>query len=78
MDSRIKNVLEQIRPYLQIDGGDIEFVKYDKERSVVEVRLTGACDTCAMSYITLRAGIESAILKALPEIKRVEAVHDSG
>ncbi|HET7153249.1 MAG TPA: NifU family protein [Candidatus Kapabacteria bacterium] len=74
MTERIKKILDKIRPYLQIDGGDIEFVSYNEERKVVEVRLLGACTTCAMSYMTLRAGIEGAILKELPEIKRIEAV----
>jgi len=74
MIEQINKILDQIRPYLQIDGGDIEFVSYNEEREVVEVRLLGACSTCAMSYMTLRAGIEGAILKALPQIKRIEAV----
>ncbi len=73
-DERITKVLQQVRPFLQVDGGDIEFVRYDDERKVIEVHFTGACSTCALSFMTLRAGIEAAFLHAMPEVKRIESV----
>lgn len=76
MQERVEVVLEQIRPYLKVDGGGIEFLRFDSDRGILEVRLTGACATCAMSFLTLRAGVERALVHAIPEIKRVEAVWD--
>lgn len=70
---KVLNVLEQIRPYLQNDGGDIEFVELTDDM-VVNVRLTGACGSCPYSTMTLKNGVESAVVKAIPEIKSVESV----
>ncbi|MDT8393840.1 MAG: NifU family protein [Bacteroidales bacterium] len=70
---KVLNVLEQIRPYLQNDGGDIEFVELTDDMTV-NVRLTGACGSCPYSTMTLKNGVESAVLKAIPEIKSVESV----
>ena len=70
---KVLNVLEQIRPYLQNDGGDIEFVNLTDDM-IVNVRLTGACGSCPYSTMTLKSGVESAVLKAIPEIKSVESV----
>jgi Fe-S cluster biogenesis protein NfuA len=70
---KVLNVLEQIRPYLQNDGGDIEFVNLTDDM-IVNVRLTGACGSCPYSTMTLKNGVESAVLKAIPEIKSVESV----
>jgi Fe-S cluster biogenesis protein NfuA len=72
--NKIQLVLEHIRPYLQIDGGDVELVNITDD-GIVEVKLLGACDKCAMSPMTLRAGIERAIMHEVPEIKRIESVH---
>lgn len=72
---RVQNALQIIRPYLQADGGDVELVQVTKD-GIVEVRLTGACGTCPMSQMTLRAGIERALMRNIPEIRRVEAVFD--
>lgn len=77
MQQRVEAVLEQIRPYLLVDGGGVEFMRFDAEHGILEVRLTGACATCAMSPLTLRAGVERALMRALPEIRRVEAVWDN-
>ncbi len=71
--SKIQTVLEHIRPYLQKDGGDVELINVSDD-GIVEVRLIGACDTCAMRPMTLRAGIERAIMHEVPEIKRIESV----
>jgi Fe-S cluster biogenesis protein NfuA len=70
---KVKNALETIRPYLQADGGDVELVNITDE-GVVEVRLTGACVGCPMSQMTLRAGVERALMREVSGIKRVEAV----
>ena len=74
LEIKIKNVLEQIRPYLQSDGGDIRFVELTED-NVVNVELTGACGSCPYSIITLKNGVETAIKKAIPDIKSVEAVN---
>ena len=71
--SRIQNTLERVRPYLQSDGGDIELVDLT-DRYTVEVRLTGACSGCPFSMQTLKAGVEQALLKEVPEIVEVVAV----
>jgi Fe-S cluster biogenesis protein NfuA len=73
--NRVKDALQIIRPYLQADGGDVELVQVSKD-GIVEVKLTGACSTCPMSQMTLRAGIERALMRNVPEIRRVEAVFD--
>ena len=69
----VEEALEKVRPYLVADGGDVQFVNLTDD-GVVEVKLLGACDGCPMSQMTLRAGIERALMRDLPEIKRVEAV----
>lgn len=71
---KIKNVIEQIRPYLQQDGGDIEFVEITDDY-IVNVQLTGACGSCPYSTMTLKNGVETAVKKAIPEIKSVEAIN---
>jgi len=70
---RVGNALEMIRPYLKADGGDVELVNITEE-GIVEVKLTGACVGCPMSQMTLRAGVERALIREVPEIKRVEAI----
>jgi Fe-S cluster biogenesis protein NfuA len=72
MEENIKGVLEQIRPSLQADGGDVEFVGV--KNGVVSVRLTGACGGCPMSQMTLKMGIERLLKSKLPEVKEVVAV----
>jgi len=71
---KVKNVIEQIRPYLQQDGGDIAFVNLSDD-NIVNVELQGACGSCPYSLMTLKGGVESAMVKALPEIKSVEAIN---
>jgi Fe-S cluster biogenesis protein NfuA len=71
---KVINVIGQIRPYLQQDGGDIEFVELSDD-NVVNVRLLGACGSRPYSTMTLKNGVESAMKKAIPEIKSVEAVN---
>jgi len=74
LEIKIKNVLEQIRPYLQSDGGDIKYIGLTED-NVVNVELTGACGSCPYSIITLKNGVETAMKKAIPAIKAVEAVN---
>lgn len=75
LENKIKDTLQIIRPYLQADGGDVELVQVTKD-GIVELKLTGACSSCPMSQMTLRAGIERALMRNIPEIRRVEAVFD--
>lgn len=74
LESKVKNVIEQVRPYLQQDGGDISFVEITDD-FVVNVELHGACGSCPFSTMTLKNGVENAIKKAIPEIKSVEAIN---
>ncbi|MCX6330410.1 MAG: NifU family protein [Bacteroidia bacterium] len=67
---RVIKALERVRPYLQSDGGDIELLEITSDLSV-KVKLTGACHGCPYSMQTLKAGVEQAIMKEVPEIKRV-------
>ncbi|MCF8307260.1 MAG: NifU family protein [Ignavibacteriales bacterium] len=71
--NEVETALESIRPYLKADGGDVELVQVSED-GIVEVKLMGACVGCPMSQMTLRAGVERALIKAVPGIRRVEAV----
>jgi Fe-S cluster biogenesis protein NfuA len=74
MREKIEKVIdESIRPGLQMDGGDIEFVDIDDE-GVVKVRLKGACGGCPMSQMTLTMGVERILKEKIPEVKAVVAV----
>ncbi len=73
MEERIRKALNTIRPYLQADGGDVELISVTKD-GIVNVKLTGACSSCPMSQMTLRAGVERALIREVPGIRRVEAV----
>lgn len=75
LEKRVKNILEQVRPYLQQDGGDVNFIELTDDM-VVMVELTGACGSCPYSTMTLKNGIESVMKKSIPEIKSVEQVKD--
>jgi Fe-S cluster biogenesis protein NfuA len=72
MKEKIEAVLEQIRPALQADGGDVELV--DVNDGVVSVRLKGACGSCPMATVTLKMGIEQALKEKVPEVKEVVSV----
>lgn len=71
---KVEEVLDQIRPYLEADGGNVTLVEITKE-NIVRVELQGACKSCSMSLMTLKSGIEQAIKRALPEINAVEAIN---
>jgi Fe-S cluster biogenesis protein NfuA len=69
---RVDRALDQIRPAIRMDGGEVELV--DVEEGVAKVRMMGACGGCPMSTMTLKMGIERAIRAQVPEVKAVEAV----
>jgi len=73
LTQKVQGVIEQIRPYLQSDGGDISFVELTDDM-VAKVELHGACGSCPYSLMTLKNGVEQAVIKAIPEIKAVESV----
>ena len=74
MEELVKSVLEDIRPMLQQDGGDVEFVSITED-NVVMVRLQGHCAGCPYSQMTVKKGIERIIKERIPEIKSVESVN---
>lgn len=71
---RVEEALDLLRPYLMADGGSVRLLDITPDM-VVELELLGACGTCPMSTMTLRAGIEQAVRRTVPEISRVEAVN---
>lgn len=73
IEQRVLDALKTIRPYLETDGGDVELVEVTQDR-VVKVELKGACKSCSMNMMTMRAGIEETIRAAVPEIKAVVSV----
>lgn len=73
MEQKIKDALAQIRPYLQRDGGDIEFVELTEE-NVVKVRLQGHCAGCPGAQMTIKGVVERLLKESYPEIKAVESV----
>lgn len=72
--TKIEDALESMRPFLKADGGDV-MIEEITEDKVVRLRLLGSCASCAMSIMTFKAGLEQAIMKAVPEIKSVEALN---
>jgi Fe-S cluster biogenesis protein NfuA len=73
IEKEILKALESIRPYLQADNGDVELVEVSDD-GIVKVKLTGECENCPMSVMTLRAGIERSLMRQVPGIRRIEAV----
>lgn len=70
---RVNEALQSIRPFLEADGGNIELLEITSDY-VAKVQLLGACKSCSMSTMTMKAGVEEAIKRSVPEIKSVEAV----
>ena len=66
-EGNVMKVLEELIPYIEADGGWLEFVEIEHETNFVKVRLGGACSTCAMSAITLKQGIESKLMHEIPD-----------
>ena len=73
LKEKVENALQKVRPSLQADGGDVQFVDVSDD-GVVKVRLMGACHGCPMSQMTLKMGIEKILKQNIPEIKGVESV----
>lgn len=74
MRKKIEEALNSIRPYLVADGGNVELVEITDDL-IVRVELKGSCQSCSMSSMTMKAGIEETIKRAVPEIKAVEAIN---
>jgi Fe-S cluster biogenesis protein NfuA len=72
MKTQVQRALNNIRPYLQADNGDIELIDITED-GIVTVKFLGACKTCPLSVMTLRAGVERTIMKEVPSVKRIEA-----
>tara|TARA_Y100000589_G_C27189515_1_gene644183 strand:- start:448 stop:699 length:252 start_codon:yes stop_codon:yes gene_type:complete len=75
MKNIVLKAIDDLRPYLKNDGGDMEFVEITNDKKVI-VRLLGACKTCTASKMTIKAGLEESIKTQLPEIKGVESVNE--
>ena len=73
IEEKVKGVLLELRPFLEADGGDIEFVEITDD-GILKVKLLGACSDCSMSSMTLKSGVEEAVKKIVPEIQSVVAV----
>ena len=71
---KVEIAIDEIRPYLIADGGDIKVVSIDN-KNIVNLELLGSCETCPMSPMTLKAGVEEAIKKQVPEIKGINAIN---
>jgi Fe-S cluster biogenesis protein NfuA len=72
LEARVKEVLEQVRPALQADGGDIELVGVTED-GIVKVQLTGACGSCPFSTMTLKHAVEGRLKDQIPEVKEVQS-----
>jgi Fe-S cluster biogenesis protein NfuA len=73
VEKKILSAMEQLRPFLVADGGDMELVEIQDDGTVV-VRLLGSCSDCSMSHMTLKAGIQEAVMRAAPEVTSVVAI----
>ncbi len=73
LEEKVRTALEDVRPQLQADGGDVEFVSMDAA-GVVSVKLTGACGSCPMATMTLKFSIEKYLVKEVPEVTEVISV----
>ena len=71
---RIEEVLDSIRPAIRADGGDVQLLEFDEASGVVEVRLMGACESCPISMMTLKEGIEKRLRSSVPGVVEVTAV----
>ena len=71
---RIESTLETIRPALQVDGGDVEFVDFTPDDGVLQIRLVGPCEGCPISWMTVKHGIERRIRAYIPEVTEVQTV----
>lgn len=74
IEKKIKEALDEVRPHLQMDGGDVEFVSFDIESGELKVKLQGACHDCPMSIMTLQNGIGMVVKEKVSEVKTLVAV----
>ncbi|MBB6325445.1 Fe-S cluster biogenesis protein NfuA [Algoriphagus iocasae] len=74
LKSKIEFALDTIRPYLEADGGNVRIVELTDDM-VLKIEMLGSCGSCPMSSMTLKAGVEDAIKRAIPEITKVEAIN---
>lgn len=74
LKERVNEVIGEIRPYIQADGGDIELVEVQQDSGKVSIRFSGACRGCPMSEMTLKMGVERRLKEKVPEISQVVAV----
>ena len=72
--AKIEKALDEVRPHLRMDGGDVQFESFDAKTGLLLVRLKGACAHCAMSQITLQSGVGAAVMEKVPEVKKVMAI----
>ncbi len=72
--SRVEDALNQLRPFLEADGGNVSLVEITEDK-IVRLELLGACKNCSMRMMTFKAGLEEAVRRAAPEVKAVEAVN---
>lgn len=69
---KIKNLIDELRPYLINDGGDIEFIKF--EEGTVYIKMLGACSNCSLVDFTIKDGIETVLINEIPEVKQVKQI----
>lgn len=74
LHKKVEEALDTIRPYLEADGGNVSVVEITVDQ-ILKLELTGACKTCNMSHMTMKAGIEETIKRAVPEIKEIQSVN---
>lgn len=74
LHQKVEDALNTIRPYLEADGGNVAVVEITNDQ-ILKLELTGACKTCNMSHMTMKAGIEETIKRAVPEIKEIQSVN---
>lgn len=74
LNSRIEAALNDIRPYLEADGGNVRVLEFTNEKTL-KLEFVGNCSNCPMSTMTFKAGVEEAIKRAVPEIKRIDVVN---
>jgi Fe-S cluster biogenesis protein NfuA len=71
LEKKIKEALDEVRPHLQMDGGDVEFVSFDDKAGQLKVKLQGACHGCPMSQLTLQNGVGMVVKERVPEVKEL-------
>ena len=75
LEEKVEAALNQIRPFLHKDGGDVEVLKITKDKELI-LQFTGTCESCKMNMITMKTGIEDTINREVPEITKVKAVNE--